>query len=200
MRIERIAVALFSLTFFSCRAAVEVNLPPPTEWNPLPDAPTAPGDAFAATFAGVTVAQSPVIAEGNETALPDESFTLAGARFTLRGGDRAGSDCVVWLWADTPAGGELPSSRVWHVEDSLLTATAPAGLPYGMYLVWVENQHDHEHIPSPGFCGRCRIGSGRRTGNRPHLPGLPRREPPTHHRGTLRPGAHGGVGVGTALR
>ena len=78
--------------------------------------------------------------EWNETALPDESFTLAGARFTLRGGDRAGSDCVMWLWADTPAGGELRSCQVWHVEDSLLTATVPSDMPYGMYLIWVENE------------------------------------------------------------
>jgi len=118
----------------------EVNLPPPTEWNAPPGAPTAPGDAFAATFAGVTVAQRPLIAEWNETALPDESFTLAGARFTLRGGERAGSDCVVWLWADTPAGGELRSCQVWHVEDSLLTATVPSDVPCGMYLIWVENE------------------------------------------------------------
>jgi len=115
-------------------------LPPPTEWESPTNAPLAPGDAFRLpSSAGPQDDQAPVIAEWNRTVTPDESFTLAGTRFTRRAGSSQGTDTTVWLWADTPRGGLLHKCPVWHVEDSLLTATVPAGVPFGMYLVWVEN-------------------------------------------------------------
>ena len=76
MKDNNIAVVLFALTTLFCRGATEVNLSPPAEWGASPGAPSAPGDAFEATFTGVTVAPSPVIAEWSRYALLDETFTL----------------------------------------------------------------------------------------------------------------------------
>ncbi len=116
------------------------SLPPP-DWSAPAGAPAAPGDAFAPTFTGVVDPRAPVIAEWSRTAWPDESFTLTGVRFTGLAGATAGADTTVWLWAATPEGGVLREARIWTASDWLITATVPADLPRGLYLLWVENRH-----------------------------------------------------------
>lgn len=120
-------------------SAMTVPLPPLTEWQAPADLPTAPGGSFAVQGTGTVTATAPIISGWSDTARPDEQFVLSGIRFTRRSGAAAGSDTAVWLWADNAAGGALHRCRIWQVEESLLTAAVPAGIGYGMYAVWVEN-------------------------------------------------------------
>jgi hypothetical protein len=140
--LRALLAALFLLVALTLRAAIP--LPPPTEWLAPATHPAAPGDAFtpATEFTGpAPVAQAPVISGWNKTIRPDESFTLSGIRFTLRQGAAAGTDTTVWLYAFTPAGGTLRQLPVWGLEnDHALFATVPADVPFGTYLVWVENE------------------------------------------------------------
>ncbi len=123
--------------------SLAARLPRPAESADADFLPQAPGDAFQTGFASspeATADRAPAISEWNRTTHPGESFTMTGARFTLRDGEAAGSDTTVWIWADTPTGGELRQARVWSVRDSILTATLPKDIPFGTYLVWVENE------------------------------------------------------------
>lgn len=130
---------VFALAVASGSAAT-VPLPAPSEWIAPSGAPAAPGDAFDVTFTGTApVAAAPVIGEWNRVVTPDESFVLTGARFTQRNGTEAGTDTTVWVWADAPGGGALHACRIWRVTENTLTATLPVGVPFGMFLVWVEN-------------------------------------------------------------
>jgi hypothetical protein len=88
MNTKRIAVVLLTLMAFPCWAAMEVNLPPPTECEAPLGAPTAPGDAYDVTFTGATTANAPAISGWHRVALPDETFTLTGIRFTRRTASR----------------------------------------------------------------------------------------------------------------
>lgn len=131
-------IALFAVS----GAAATVSLPAPTEWAAPSGTPTAPGDAFAITCTGSSNAYSPVISEWNKMATPNESFTMSGIRFTSRTGSSAGSDTTVWLWADNSSGGTLRQCKIMKLDgDSTLIATVPSDVPFGMYLVWVENQN-----------------------------------------------------------
>ncbi len=119
-----------------------VDLPAPLEWAAPAGMPTAPGDPFPAAFTGsVPNAQAPVVAEWNRTVKPGESFTLTGARFTVRAGTLTGSDTRVLLWADNAEGGELRTLQLWKVSENLIMASVPSDLAFGVYLVWVENQY-----------------------------------------------------------
>ncbi len=120
-----------------------VTLPPPTEWAAPTGAPTAPGNPFPLALAAPSKAidpSAPVISGWNDTAKPNESFSLSGIRFTMRASADAGSDTTVWLWADTPDGGVLTQAAIWKVSESSLTAVVPNYIPFGTYLVWVENR------------------------------------------------------------
>ena len=130
--------------------ALTVDLPAPLEWAAPTAAPAVAGDSFDVTFNSEPISPlAPVISEWNRSDVkPDESFTLSGIRFTSRTGDAAHTDTLVWLYASTPAGGTLRSCRVWSAEDSLLTAAIPANVPFGQYVVWVEN----EAGPSAPIC------------------------------------------------
>lgn len=123
-------------------AQAAVNLPSP-DWSASGSAPTAPGDAYNVYCNGsAPVGNAPVISEWTRTAKPDESFTLTGVRLTDKAGAQAGSDTIVWLWADNGSGGILRQCKVWKIyDDNILTATVPSDVPFGMYLVWVENQN-----------------------------------------------------------
>ncbi|MFP4176784.1 MAG: DUF4469 domain-containing protein [Candidatus Brocadiia bacterium] len=121
------------------------DLPAPRKWSPPEAAPSAPGDVFEfadrvlADVADVTDA-APVIAEWNRSVKPDESFTMTGTRFTLTEGERAGTDTTVWVAAAGSDGVSVYRARLWNVRENLITASLPEGLPYGMYVVWVENR------------------------------------------------------------
>lgn len=120
-----------------------VALPAPVEWATAPaGAPAAPGDAYAVTFAdssGAVDPAAPAIAEWNKTVKPGESFTLTGVRLTSRTGADSGTDTIVWVWANTSSGGLLKQAKIWRVDGTCLSAAIPDDLPFGMYLVWVEN-------------------------------------------------------------
>ncbi|MEK0316084.1 PA14 domain-containing protein [Cohnella sp. 56] len=139
----------------------DVPLPPPTEWTAPSGAPTAPGDDYGITFASpaVTVApNAPAIAEWTKTVKPNETFTLSGVRFTQQTGAAAGSDTTVWLWAATSTGGVLTKAQLVTVSDTVLQAIVPASVPFGMYLVWVENGTGPSspialNRPEPGWMG-----------------------------------------------
>lgn len=73
---------------------------------------------------------------------------MTGARFTSRTGTDAGTDTIVWIWAQTPSGGTLRQARVWKVAANLIAATIPDDVPFGMYLIWVENAYG----PSTPIC------------------------------------------------
>ena len=119
-------------------AAVTLPAPGP-DLAPLPDAPKGPGDAFTGAFTGAVTADSPIIAAWNETVFPDESFTMTGKAFTTKTGESLGSDTTVWVGVQTQSGFQVKQAQVWNVDDKILTATLPADLPMGMFLVWVEN-------------------------------------------------------------
>lgn len=119
-----------------------VDLPAPLEWGEPASAPTPPGDDFPVVFSNLGATPDPAapqISEWHETVKPDESFTMTGARFTSRTGSDAGTDTIVWIWARTSTGGTLRQAQIWKVQDNVLTALIPSDLPFGMYLVWVEN-------------------------------------------------------------
>ncbi len=119
-----------------------VNFPPPTEWNQPAGAPSAPGDAYSATFGTSTpAANAPVIAEWTRIAKPDETVTFTGAKFTSRTGVDAGTDTTIWLYAWTPDGGVMRQCKVWKLySDNIIMASIPEDVPFGMYLVWAENE------------------------------------------------------------
>lgn len=123
--------------------AQTLSLPAPLDWGEPPSAPSAPGDSFPAAFlstGALPAANTPVISGWNETVKPDESFTLTGRNFTTRSGDDAGTDTTVWIWARSSAGGGvLRQARVWRVTAETVVATVPDDVPFGMYLIWVEN-------------------------------------------------------------
>lgn len=126
----------------SLAADPPANFPPPMEWDQPSGAPTAPGDAYTVSFGSATpVASAPVISEWNRIAMPNETFTLTGTRFTRRTGAQAGSDITVWLWAWNGTSGTLRQCKIWKVYgDYLVMACVPSDVPFGQYLVWVENQ------------------------------------------------------------
>ncbi len=121
---------------------ISLQLPAATEWAAPAGAPIAPGDRYPIMFSTSAVMSdpaAPVISGWNITAKPDESFTLSGIRFTTGNGTDIGSDTTVWIWADTPSGGILKQAKLWNVSKSTLTALVPNDVPFGMYMIWVEN-------------------------------------------------------------
>lgn len=133
-------------TNFALRTAsstLPFSLPAPLQYGEPPSAVDGPGDSFPVAFVDMSAlptSGAPQIAGWNETVKPDESFTVTGARFTTRTGADAGTDTTVWVWAQNAASGNLlRQAKVWHVTENSLTATMPDDIPFGMYLVWVEN-------------------------------------------------------------
>jgi hypothetical protein len=129
--------------FLPAACAAPLDLPAPVEWAAPSGAPVAPGDPSQATFSdpsGAVAPNAPVIAEWDRTTKPGESFTMTGVRFTLRAGADSGTDSTVWVWADTPNGGTLRQAKVWKLTDNIITATIPEDIPFGMFLIWVENE------------------------------------------------------------
>lgn len=121
----------------------QISLPAPLAWGAPPSAPSAPGNSYPVAFAdtgALPAPGAPRIADYNECVKPDESFTLAGANFTTRSGADAGTDTTVWVWARTSSSaGTLRQAKVWKVSATTIVATIPSDLPFGMYMVWVEN-------------------------------------------------------------
>ena len=131
-----VAVGVLALLPTMVMAAV----PLPSEWIAPAGLPKAPGTPYELNLKSALEnphPQAPEIAAWNETVHPDESFTMTGVRFTTR------SDFVprVWLMALTEEGNKTFPCKVWHSEEHLLTATIPSDIPYGMYLVWVQNEY-----------------------------------------------------------
>lgn len=120
-----------------------VSLPAPLNCGEPVSAPSAPGDSFPVSFADMGLLPdpgAPQICGWHETVKPNESFTLTGSRFTSRTGADLGTDTTVWVWARTSSSaGVLRQARVWQVRENSLMATLPDDVPFGMYLVWVEN-------------------------------------------------------------
>ena len=142
MNLLRIILILFiaACPLFT-QAQVNVPLPPPTEWAAPAGMPAAPGDIVNVTFTGPAPATlAPVVGEWNRTAKPGETFSLTGTRFTARTGGLAGSDTRVLLWAAGAGGGTLYTLQMWKVSADLIMASVPDNIPFGVYLVWVENE------------------------------------------------------------
>lgn len=117
-----------------------INLPAPVEWEPSEEMPPAPGSQLTAEFSEDPInPDAPVIGEWNRTALPGESFTLSGTRFTLEEGDAVGSDTRVYLYFEDSEGGQLLELELWQVTDQIIMCSLPDDLPFEVYLVWVEN-------------------------------------------------------------
>ncbi len=127
----------------SSQSASPIDLPPPSNWGEPPAAPEPPGDSFPICFADLgtqPTAGSPNISEWSRTIEPDDTFSLTGSAFTTRTGIDAGTDTTVWVWARTSdSGGVLRQATIWSVRDNFLMATMPEDIPYGTYLLWVEN-------------------------------------------------------------
>lgn len=119
------------------------SLPAPLDWGEPPSAPSAPGDELPVSFAqmgSLPATGTPRIAGWNDQLEPDESFTLTGADFTTRSGVDAGTDTIVWVWARMSSGvGVLRQVRLWKVTSDTILGTLPDDIPFGMYLIWVEN-------------------------------------------------------------
>jgi hypothetical protein len=117
-------------------------LPAPLEWGE-PVVGAAPGDNYSVTFSDMSathVPGAPKIAAWNDTVKPDESFTMTGTGFTTRTGPDEGTDTIVWVWARTSASsGVLRQARTWKITGDTIVATLPEDIPFGMYLIWVEN-------------------------------------------------------------
>lgn len=148
-------LAIIPVFIISCGThanAATISLPAPVEWATAPaGAPTAPGDAYQISFtdpSGSVDPNAPSIGEWNRTTKPGESFTMTGARFTSKSGVDMGTDTTVWIWADTASGGTLRQAKIWKLTDLVITASVPDDVPFGMYLVWVENQYG----PSKPIC------------------------------------------------
>lgn len=120
-----------------------LSMPAPLDWGAPPAAPAPPRDIYSVKFADMAALpnpNAPQISGWHDTVKPDESFTLTGRKFTTNTGADTGTDTIVWVWARTSdSGGVLKQARVWKVVDNLIVATMPDDVPYGMYLVWVEN-------------------------------------------------------------
>jgi hypothetical protein len=140
VHIQGAATILFAMAIsLSVQAASSLQLPPPSDLSPPAGAPNAPGDAFPVTFGNPPAANTPVIAAWNESVRADESLTLTGINFTVRTSTDTGSDTTVWVWGQSGTSGILDQAKIWKLTPSLLTMTLPASLPYGMFLIWVEN-------------------------------------------------------------
>lgn len=120
-----------------------VSLPAPLAWGEPPLAPMAPGDSYPVAFSSTSALpdpNAPRIADYSDCVKPNESFTMAGANFTTRTGADAGTDTTVWIWGRTSTTeGTLRQAKIWSVSVSTIVATIPDDIPFGMYLVWVEN-------------------------------------------------------------
>jgi Pectate lyase superfamily protein/Viral BACON domain len=108
-----------------------------------PDNPAAPGDTFNPTLTGSVARRTPVVSEFTRQASPDRSFVLHGSTFTARTGAAAESDIRVLLYSQTTANSNatLWSAQLLREDIGSLTAYVPNSVPYGMYLVWPENQN-----------------------------------------------------------
>ena len=131
-----LAVGVLALLPTMVMAAV----PLPSEWSAPAGLPKAPGAPYALNLESALEKphpRAPEIAAWNETVHPDESFTMTGVRFTTK----SDFEPRVWLMALTEEGNKTFTCKVWHSEEHLLTATIPSDIPYGMYLVWVQNEY-----------------------------------------------------------
>lgn len=141
--------------------AMEINLPPPelmtdqggiysqTSWDldlmkynytrPA-DNPTAPGDVFKPDITGKTKEKVPVIGEYTLQASEDRSVNTMGMNFY--GGLQNSSNTKVWIYRQTNAGNpKLYEASTLGVRDDYLIATIDKDEPYGVYLMWIENQN-----------------------------------------------------------
>lgn len=123
--------------------AIAVSLPAPLDWGEPANGPSAPGDSFPVAFTdmgAMPVSGAPRVSEWTKMVKPDESFTISGSQFTTRTGSDSGTDTTVWVWARTSAsGGVLKQAKIWKVTENTITALMSDDIPFGMYLLWVEN-------------------------------------------------------------
>ncbi len=107
-----------------------------------PDNPAAPGDTFNPSLTGSVARRTPVVSEFTRQASPDRSFVLHGSNFTARAGPAAGSDIRVLLYSQTEnSNATLWSTQILREDIGSVTAYVPDFVPYGMYLIWPENQN-----------------------------------------------------------
>jgi len=103
--------------------------------------PTAPGDTFAPSLTGSTVSTAPLLGAATYQANADRTISLQGGQFTRRSSASKYSDTAVWMYAQTTSGNaqlvQLPTLRE---DDTSAAATLPSTAPYGMYLVWAQNE------------------------------------------------------------
>jgi len=119
-------------------APADVPLPPPTEWAAPKEAPPPPGAPAAARFAreGPLSPGVPVIAAWSPNVVkPDETFVLTGERLA----EREGGETTVWLLNPCLPAAEARRCRVFSTSPRVLMAAVPPDVPFGMYLVWVQN-------------------------------------------------------------
>lgn len=104
------------------------------------DNPVSPGDAYNPAFQGTVGNFVPVIGEYTTEAKEDRSINTLGKDFSVNGNN--GKDTRVWIYRQTT--GENARSynpALVRERDDYLVCTIDPGEPYGMYLMWVENEN-----------------------------------------------------------
>lgn len=103
------------------------------------DNPEPPGDNFNPVFTGSVLESAPVIGEYTLEAKEDRSINTLGSNFSLKGNN--GKDTKVWIYRQTTnSNARLYNPALVREDDQYILPTVDAGEPYGMYLMWVENE------------------------------------------------------------
>jgi hypothetical protein len=105
-----------------------------------PDNPVPPGDIFNPLFTGEVAMNPPVISEYTIEAKEDRSINTLGMNFSVSGNN--GKDTRVWMYRQTTASdSRLYNPDLVRSRDDYLICTVEEGEPYGMYLMWIENEN-----------------------------------------------------------
>lgn len=104
-----------------------------------PDNPEPPGDKFNPVFTGSVLESVPVIGEYTLEAKEDRSINTLGSNFSFKGNN--GKDTKVWIYRQTTDSDvRLYNPALVREDDQYILPSVDAGEPYGMYLMWVENE------------------------------------------------------------
>ena len=105
-----------------------------------PDNPDPPGDTFDPILNGKVAINSPVIGEYTIEAREDRSINTFGKDFSING--KHNQDTKVWIYRQTSFDdARLYDATMIGERPDYLVATIEAGEPYGMYLMWIENEN-----------------------------------------------------------
>lgn len=108
------------------------------------DDPPPPGDKYDPIFTGETGSIPPVIGEYTLEAGEDRSINTFGKNFTMLG--KNNMDTKVWIYRQTTINdARLYSASLIGERTDYLVATVDAGEPYGMYLMWIENENGYSY-------------------------------------------------------